>query len=79
MTEDFIAFFPAAFGIICENWFDMEFHNALYEGVLADCPPYGDMTLADAFCKHGGKTTNKPFIDDPRFEKVLDCIGQLLE
>ena len=22
LSEDFIAFFPAAFGIICENWFD---------------------------------------------------------
>ena len=74
LTEDFIAFFPAAFGIICEEWFDREFHKTLNEDIVGD-----DKTLRDAFFKHGGKTTNKPFIEDPRFEKVLDFIGQLLE
>ena len=74
MTEDFIALFPLAFGIICDEWFDMEFHKAVNED-MAD----SDKTLRDACFKHGGKTTNKPFIADLRFEKVLDCIGQLIE
>ena len=73
-TEDFIKFFPGAFGIICEEWFDYYFHKALNEDIVGD-----DKTLRDAFFEHGGKTTDKPFIDDPRFGKVLDFIGQLLE
>ena len=74
LSEDFIEFFPAAFGIICEKWFDREFHQARNKDITES-----EKSLRDAFFEHGGKTTNKPFIEDPRFEKVLDFIGQLLE